>query len=120
MTIILIILLAVLSGIAKAIADTSASCYPESKLTLFKNPYYWAKSVGSDSKYKNDDPKQGEKFFGSTTFLVWLTDAWHLFTFITDVTLLAAAALTGMSWWLIGVFALRQFTFELTYRFLKL
>ena len=31
------------------------------------------------NKYKNGDPEQGRKFFGSTTFLVWLTDGWHLF-----------------------------------------
>ena len=31
------------------------------------------------NKYKNGNPLQGRKFFGSTTFLVWLTDGWHLF-----------------------------------------
>jgi len=31
------------------------------------------------NKYKNRDYKQGRRFFGSTTFLVWLTDGWHLF-----------------------------------------
>jgi len=31
------------------------------------------------NKYKNRDYKQGRRFLGSTTFLVWLTDGWHLF-----------------------------------------
>ena len=31
------------------------------------------------NKYKNGNPLDGRKFFGSTTFLVWLTDGWHLF-----------------------------------------
>jgi hypothetical protein len=31
------------------------------------------------NKYKNKDHRQGRAFFGSTTFLVWLTDGWHLF-----------------------------------------
>lgn len=30
-------------------------------------------------KYKNQDQEQGPAFFGSTTFLVWITDAWHFF-----------------------------------------
>ena len=30
------------------------------------------------NKYKNGDPKQGEKFPFSTTILVSLTDPWHL------------------------------------------
>lgn len=30
------------------------------------------------NKYKNEDPQQGEKFFLSTTVLVFLTDRWHL------------------------------------------
>ena len=31
------------------------------------------------NKYKNGNPLDGRKFFGSTTFLVFLTDGWHLF-----------------------------------------
>ena len=31
------------------------------------------------NKYKNGNPLNGRKFFGSTTFLVCLTDGWHLF-----------------------------------------
>jgi hypothetical protein len=34
-------------------------------------------SMSNDNKWKNGDAKQGEKFFGSSTFLVWLTDLWH-------------------------------------------
>ena len=30
------------------------------------------------NKYKNRDPKQGEKFRFSTTFLVMFTDRWHM------------------------------------------
>lgn len=27
--------------------------------------------------FNHRDPTQGEKFFGSSTFLVWTTDFWH-------------------------------------------
>ena len=117
---IIIAILVLISGIAKAIADTSASCYAQSKLSKFDKLCFWSKSAGWTNKYKNNDPQQGEKFLGSTTVFVWLTDAWHLFTLITDITLFASAALTGVSWWLVAVFALRQIIFELTYKFLKL
>ena len=41
------------------------------------------------NKYKYNDPKLGPKFFGSETFLVFLTDAWHLakMLMITSFTL---------------------------------
>jgi len=48
------------------------SKYP--KLRQFFDTFYSYKN-----KYKNKDIRQGKKFFGSTTFLVWLTDGWHLF-----------------------------------------
>ena len=31
------------------------------------------------NKYKYRNPNYGPAFFGSTTFLVWITDAWHFF-----------------------------------------
>ena len=46
------------------------SKYP--KLQSFFNPQEsWV------NKYKDNNPKLGPKFFGSKTFLVFLTDAWH-------------------------------------------
>lgn len=44
---------------------------------------FWAQSSWRN-KYKNGDPKQGARFFGSTTVFVMFTDAWHLFTFLYD------------------------------------
>lgn len=42
-----------------------------------KKQNWWNPNISWKNKYKNNDPTQGPKFFGSTTFLVWLTDAWH-------------------------------------------
>ena len=39
------------------------------------------------NKWKNGDPKQGEKFFLSSTTLVWLTDFFHLVKFLFMVSL---------------------------------
>lgn len=40
-------------------------------------------------KYKDNNPREGQKFFGSTTFFVWLTDGYHLMQFfmLTFLTL---------------------------------
>lgn len=38
------------------------------------------------NKYKNGDPAQGERFFGSTTFLVWTTDLYHLSNTVRDLS----------------------------------
>lgn len=41
------------------------------------NPNFWDPSVSWKSKYKDGDPKKGEKFLFSTTFLSFLTDSYH-------------------------------------------
>lgn len=73
------ILLLAASGISKAVKDTLSDHYSTSIFNRF-DPKFWDKSVSSVNKYKdqlNDD--LSPKFIGSTTFLVWTTDAWHLF-----------------------------------------
>jgi hypothetical protein len=47
----------------------------------FWNPYFSWKN-----KYSNIETKE-PKFFGSTTFLVFLTDGWHLFKFLKNLFL---------------------------------
>jgi hypothetical protein len=42
------------------------------------NDQFWKPSESWKNKYKNGDPKQGEKFRGSTTSFVFVTDAYHL------------------------------------------
>ena len=39
------------------------------------------------NKWKNGDPKQGERFLGSSTIFVGLTDAWHLSKLFHNLTL---------------------------------
>lgn len=47
------------------------------------NPLYWNPSVSWQNKWKDPtDESKGPKFFLSTTALVFLTDAWHLFKFL--------------------------------------
>lgn len=54
--------------------------------TMFRNDgagRWWNGKQSWTNKYKNNDPAQGPAFFGSTTFLVALTDAPHAFNTLT-------------------------------------
>ena len=75
--IITAVLLSILSGFAKAVMDLSE----EGKIK-FKPSRYWIKSMSSPNKWKDGDPRKGEKFFGSSRWFVSLTDAWHVFGYI--------------------------------------
>ena len=68
-----------LAAIFNAVMDTLSFRYNTS---IFSNYPQWKQyldpSVSWENKYKNGDPAQGPRFFGSETFLVFLTDGWHL------------------------------------------
>jgi len=42
------------------------------------NDQFWNPAVSWKNKYKNHDPAQGPKFFGSTNVFVYTTDAYHM------------------------------------------
>lgn len=42
---------------------------------------FWDNTLAWSNKWKNNDPKQGEKFPGSSTVLVTFMDGWHLVKF---------------------------------------
>lgn len=72
--------LTIFAAILNAVMDTIAIKYNKSifpKLFPTKNQFF-NPSVSWKNKYKNNDPTLGPKFFGSTTFLAFTTDAWHL------------------------------------------
>jgi len=78
---ILIHILLIFSGFSKAVMDLSE----EGKIK-FKPSRYWIKSMSSPNKWKDGDPRKGEKFFGSSRWFVSLTDAWHLFGLLFRVS----------------------------------
>ena len=89
--IVISILLIIISGIAKAICDLSS----DDKIK-FKPETYWVKSKSWVNKWKNGDPKQGEKFWGSSRWFVLFTDAWHLFGLIERISFAIAFILSGL------------------------
>lgn len=79
--------LIILSGVAEAIMDTLQFHYDNSIFKRFKNQRFWYPGFSWMNKWKDGDPKNGERFLGSSTIFVALTDAWHLFKFIHNQTL---------------------------------
>jgi hypothetical protein len=89
------------AGVMNGTMDKLQFHYGKSVFKKAENQYFWNPKISWENKYLRD--AEGSlvrplrpKHFGSTTFLVWTTDAWHLFQTIffacwrTAVVILAA------------------------------
>jgi len=119
--IILTILFFLLSGGAEGVMDHLQFHYD-------KHNVFWNPKLSWVNKYKFGNPIAGERFFLSTTILVWLTDGWHLMKMIrtTTLTLGIAFLLThlGISFWLSAIYStlaviLFKLAFTAVYNILK-
>lgn len=70
-------LILILSAFLNAVMDVLNFHY---SISVFKNwnSTFWDTKESSTNKYKNGNPEDGERFIGSTTVFVFLTDGWHL------------------------------------------
>jgi len=84
---IIIAVLLILAGISKSVMDTVNFRFNESIFSNLKRQNWWNPKESWKNKYKDRDPSKGPAFPGSTTFLVWVTDAWHFFQMITYTAL---------------------------------
>ena len=119
------LLLLVFAGICNAVMDVLKTRYNTSIFTSWPNQNWLKPSLSWRNKWKNGDPSQGPKFFGSTTFLVWITDFWHLAKFLMLMAISLAIvfrfpmlALVEINiWWLdfIIYYLIFTITFEIFY-----
>jgi hypothetical protein len=118
-------ILLTIAGFFNAIMDVLKTRYGTSIFNNFKNQKIldWVNpSLANDNKWKNGDIKQGEKFFGSSTFLVWITDLWHFSKMIMLILIMLAMVLYN-PWTpfllLDGLIYLLAFTitFEISYKY---
>ena len=79
--IILAFLSLLIAGVSKAIMDKVNFHFTES-IFVKLNGQFWNPEYSSLNKYKGGVKAWGPKFWGSTTFFVMFTDAWHLFQFV--------------------------------------
>ena len=93
-------ILIIASSIAKSVMDTlnfhyDTSIFARSKYRDFLDP-----AISWKRKYKNGDPKQGERFWGSSRWFSFVTDGWHLFQCVHLSAFFASLAImvtSGMS-----------------------
>lgn len=110
----------VLAGIANAAMDSlktkkwSTSIFRKLKMDGWFNP-----AISWKNKWKSGDSMLGERFFGASTFLVWLTDAWHFFKMLMLTSICMAIVLYTplINWYVDSIILLLAFTlpFELFY-----
>ena len=117
----IILVFSVIFGVSKSITDITESCFSISRLR-YLNPLFWDKHQSWKNKWKNGNPKDGERFLGSSTLLVWITDAWHLFTGLSYMALSIAVAFTQSLFGVAFIFiplVIGLLVFEASYRILK-
>lgn len=67
----------VVIGMADGFRDTLQFHYSSSRVARWDNPEYYNPNISWRNKYKNGDPAQGEKFWGSTTVFVVSIPFWY-------------------------------------------
>jgi hypothetical protein len=67
-----------LTGACKGVMDVLNFKYRRS---IFFGRSYWNMDTSWMYKWKGNNPVMGERFWGSSTIFVWLTDGWHLVQF---------------------------------------
>ena len=73
-------ILSAVAGLSDGVSDANFFHH------AFRGSQYADFWISWTNKYKNHDPAQGKAYFGSTTFLVWTTDLYHLTNTFRDVT----------------------------------
>lgn len=89
----LIVFFVLLAGFAKGFSDTLQFHYSKS---IFSDKNYSQSYFNPDISWHNKYQANSEtvpNFWGSTTFLVWTTDAWHLTQMIEFMSWLVALLL---------------------------
>lgn len=100
----IVILLVTFAAIANASMDVLQFKYDKTIFKKLKNQNWWNPKFSHLNKYKNNDPSQGPKFWGSTTYFVFFTDAWHFsqFIFLTSYQLAILFSMNiaiNFLWW---------------------
>ena len=114
--IIVVALLLTISAIAKSIQDKLQYHFDKS---VFKNlGSFWNPKDSWKNKYKNNDPKQGAKFLGSTTIFVSLTDSWHLFGLIRDLSIVLCIPIITLNPYYLLIYPIYRGIFHIMFTYL--
>lgn len=96
-----IIILIVLSAAFNALCDVLTFQFRDSIFMQRVLPYKWQvwlnPQTGAKNMYKHGDVNKGERFTGSTTVFLWLTNGYH-FTQFWSITLFEFALCLAVTW----------------------
>ena len=112
------LILIILAGIFNACMDNVSFRWNNSTFNKF-NAQWFNPVLSSQNKWKYNENGiwNGEKFFGSSTFLVFLTDFWHFCKFIMLLLIVAGIVFYKplINWWvdLLILYCAFTVTFEL-------
>jgi hypothetical protein len=111
------LLLMILAGILNAFMDVTDFHYSISIFTKWKCQKWIDPALSWRNKWKNGDPAQGERFFGSSTIFVCVTDFWHFCEFLMMLSICCAIVFYHplIKWWtdIIFFFAAYSIFFEI-------
>ena len=87
-----------LIGLFKGACDMLQFHYGKGWTAFLKNETFWNPAISWKNKYKDyDRGDRSPRFWGSITFLVTLTDAWHALQFYQSMSICAAFTLSFMA-----------------------
>lgn len=87
-------ILILIAGMADGLNQVLQFRYHKFALKFPKlNGWFFNPLISWNAKYKNNDPAQGAKFPGSTTIFVFVTDAYHLTRFLSNLFTFSSIAL---------------------------
>ena len=89
------VLLLIIAAICNSAMDTLQFRFSQSVFSKLEKQSYWNPNISWRNKWKDGEKAKGEKFFGSSTFLVFTTDAWHLFKSGWITCMMAIAVMMG-------------------------
>jgi len=115
------ILLIIIAGLAESGKDTLAHHFEDSVFSKL-NPQFWNPFLSGANKWKGGNRDNGEKFFLSSTLLVGVTEAWHLFKMISTACIFSGIGLSVYSvglWGVLGARVLYGIIFTLGYKYLR-
>jgi len=111
------LILLILGGIFSACVDVLRFRWNTSIFRNWPNQLWVNPNFSWRNKWKDGDPEKGEKFLGSSTIFVWLTDFWHLCKFIMILLFVGSIVFYNpmIVWWLDIIILYCSFTiiFEL-------
>jgi len=96
------IILMIFAGICNSVMDVLKTRYNNSIFASWPNQTWLKPSLSWVKKWKDGNPKKGERFLGSSTVFVWLTDFWHLAKFFMLLGIAFSIVLYQpiVAWWI--------------------